>query len=94
MKTIYIFTKNGCSHCKELKKKLTNESISFYDVEITKNNEIWENVVSQTGFDILPTVFIVNDNDNIGTAYTPGVDFKDVNEIVEIIKNIIQKKGD
>jgi glutaredoxin len=88
MKTICIFTLNECVHCAELKSKLTEQSIPFKDIEITKNRELWNQVINQTGYDTLPTVFIRND-DGSGVVYTPGRDFQDVNEIIEIIKKNI-----
>jgi glutaredoxin len=89
MKSIYIFTLNGCSHCAELKKKLSEINIPFHDVEITRNKQMWEAVKTQTGFDILPTVFMPTDDMGNGLVYTPGRDFQDVNEIIEIIKKNI-----
>lgn len=89
MKKIYIFTINGCSHCSELKKRLKDENITFNDVEITLNRPLWEQVVSQTGHDILPTVLLQDEKDGNGTVYTPGRDFQDNDEIIKIIKNNI-----
>lgn len=89
MKKLIIFTLNGCKECRELKNRLTEQSIDFTDIEITLNRTIWEQVVKQTGFDILPTVFIQNDADESGTVYTPGRDFQDINEIIEKIKKNI-----
>jgi len=40
----------------------------------------------KTGHDVLPTVFIQSDNQGNGVVYTPGRDFQDVDEIIEIIK--------
>jgi glutaredoxin len=88
MKKIYIFTLYGCSHCQELKDKLTDLSIPFHDVEISKNRELWQSIVKQTGYDLLPSVFIQNETDNDGLIYTPGRDFQDLNEIIKIITNI------
>ena len=93
MKNLLIFTLNGCSYCRELKDKLTNLSIPFKDVEITKNRKLWEHVLSQTGDDALPTVFIQNDNEDSGLVYTPGKNFQDVNEIIEIIMKQHTEKG-
>jgi glutaredoxin len=88
-----IFTLNGCVHCNELKEKLDELNIIFHDIEITKNRNLWENVISQTGCDVLPTVFIQTDNDGNGLVYNPGRDFQDINEIVEIIKKQYLEKG-
>ena len=45
---VVIFTLNGCSHCTNLKTKLTEETISFTEIEITDNEKIWDSVVEQT----------------------------------------------
>ena len=93
MKKILIFTLNSCVHCQELKEKLTKLSISFDDVEITLNRKIWDYVISQTGYDLLPTVFIKDGDDGSGLIYTPGRDFQGIDEIIEIIKNQYIEKG-
>jgi glutaredoxin len=89
MKQLAIFTLNTCVLCGELKRRLTEESISFHDIEITKNRVLWDQVLTQTGHDILPTVFIQTDTEGNGQVYTPGRDFQDIDEIIEIIKNNI-----
>jgi glutaredoxin len=89
MKKIYVFTLNNCSHCTELKRKLTESGIIFNDVEITKNRNLWDIVLKQTGHDILPTVFIQKEDDGSGVVYTPGRDFQSDEQIIDIIKKII-----
>jgi glutaredoxin len=86
---IVVFTLNGCFHCDELKENLDKLSIPFHDIEITQNEKIWNKVVSQTGHNVLPTVFIPTDIEGNGTLYIPGRDFKDRSEIIEIIKKHI-----
>lgn len=87
MKTIIIFTLNGCTHCKSLKKRLDEVSINYFEIEITKNQEIWNKVVEQTGHNVLPTVFIKSENSDDGPVYVPGRDYMSEDEIVEIIKS-------
>ena len=94
MKTIIIFTLNSCVHCQELKEKLTELSIPFDDVEITLNRQLWDYVISQTGNDLLPTVFIKDGDDGSGHIYSPGRDFQSNDEIMEIIKNQYTEKGE
>lgn len=93
MKTVVIFTLNSCAHCQELKQKLTELLIPFDDVEISLNRQLWNHVISQTGYDLLPTVFIKDGNDDTGLIYTPGRDFQSNDEIIEIIKNQYIEKG-
>jgi glutaredoxin len=89
MNSIVIFTLNGCSHCQSLKQKLKEISIDFTEIEVNANEDIWKQVVNQTGEDVLPTVFIKKENDENGPVYVPGRDFQSEDEIVEIIKSYI-----
>jgi glutaredoxin len=75
--TIIIFTLKGCGHCTELKKGLTELTIPF--------NEI----IKQTGHNSLPTVFIGLEGKENGPVFVPERDFKDKDEIIEIIKKYI-----
>jgi hypothetical protein len=87
--TIIVFTLNGCIHCNSLKQRLKKLSIPYIDVEITKNENIWNQVVEQTGHDSIPTIFIKKKNTDDGPVYVPGRDYESEDEIVEIIKKYI-----
>jgi hypothetical protein len=86
---IYIFTLNGCVHCSSLKKRFKKESIPFTEIEITVNEDIWNQVVNQTGENVVPTIFIKKENSNDGDVFLPDRDFKDENHLFEIIKEYI-----
>ena len=86
--SIVIFSLNGCSHCKNLKNRLTELEIPFIDVEIGQNQKLWDKVVEQTGHNVLPTVFIKQENTEDGPVYIPGRDYQTEDEIVEILKNL------
>jgi len=86
--SIVIFSLNGCSHCKSLKNRLTELEIPFIDVEIGQNQKLWDQVVEQTGHNVLPTVFIKQENTEDGPVYIPGRDYQTEDEIVEILKNL------
>lgn len=90
MNTIVIFTLNGCSHCKSLKKRLEQLEINFVEIEITQNKEIWDQVVQQTGHNVLPTVFIKSENGDDGPVYVPGRDYTSEDHIIKIIQKHIQ----
>jgi glutaredoxin len=83
---IFIFSLNSCSYCKVLKEKLNEESILFTELEINSNREIWNQVVKQTGLNILPTVFIKKGDMDDGPVFIPTRDFNSVDEIVEKLK--------
>lgn len=86
--SIVIFTLNGCFHCKNLKNRLNELNIPFIDVEIGQNQKLWDQVVEQTGHNVLPTIFIKKENTEEGPVYVPGRDYETEDEIVEILKNL------
>lgn len=86
---IVVFTLNGCGHCVDLKIKLQEQSVPFIEVEINDNKELWDQVVSQTGHNALPTVFIsLEDGDN-GPVFIPERDFTDKDILVENLKKYL-----
>jgi glutaredoxin len=86
---IYIFTLEGCIYCKKLKNTLKKNSISFIDVDIDKNEELWNTIIKQTGYDYAPTVYITKENDEFGNVYVPQIDYEDDKDMLQIIKNLI-----
>jgi glutaredoxin len=44
---IFVFSLNGCGHCKTLKEELKKLEIPFTDLEINSHREIWDQVVKQ-----------------------------------------------
>jgi glutaredoxin len=87
--TILIFTLNGCSHCTTLKNALTEQSISYSEIEIGQNQKVWNQIVEQTGHNTLPTVFIKKEGIDDGPVFIAGVDFQNTQEGVEIIKKYV-----
>ena len=89
MNNIFVFTLKGCGHCVELKSELNKLNIPFNEIEISENQKIWDQVVSQTGHNSLPTVFVGLKGNENGPVFVPGRDFKGKDEIIEIIKTYI-----
>lgn len=87
---VKIFTLIGCSHCMTLMDRLTELNIPFEEFEINENRELWGMVVSQTGNNILPTIFIKTDEEGTGYVFSPTIDYHSEDEIIEIIKTHIQ----
>jgi glutaredoxin len=86
---IIVFTLNGCGHCVELKQKLNEESITYTEIEISNNKNIWDQVVNQTGHNSLPTVFISMEEGDNGPVFVAGRDFQGKDEIVKTIKTYL-----
>jgi glutaredoxin len=86
---VIVFTLDGCKYCVSLKKLLNKHKISFSEIEVSTNKEIWDKVVSQTGYNLLPTVYITEDNSDEGTIFVPDVDYKTLGELIKNIKKYI-----
>jgi glutaredoxin len=86
---IVLFTMNGCGHCKSLKNRLDEISIPYFDIDIDENEEIWDQVVSQTKEDLIPTIFIQSDESDNGIVFVPGRDYESEDDIVEKIKTYV-----
>jgi glutaredoxin len=89
MTNIVLFTLKGCDHCNDLKIRLNETHIRYQEIEINQNKELWNQVVSQTGHNVLPTVFIAENETDEGLVYVPGRDYQSQDEIIEIIKKHI-----
>lgn len=87
--SIILFTLNGCSHCSSLKKRLDLSNIQYQDIEISQNQKIWDQVVKQTGHNVLPTIFVKNSTTDVGPVFVPGRDYQNEDEIFEIIKSYV-----
>jgi glutaredoxin len=89
---LILFTLNGCGHCKTLKERLKNESLPFTELEVNANKKLWDQVVSQTKLDYLPTFFIRQEGTNNGPVFCPTRDFQGEDEAMDIIKKYITEE--
>ena len=84
---IIIFTLNGCDHCQNLKNRLDEHSISYTEVEINENEELWEEILKVIKHEALPTTLILENQNKESSIYIPGIDYETEDEIVEIIRS-------
>jgi glutaredoxin len=86
---VIIFTMNGCGHCHDLKKELNKLKISFNEIDISNNKKIWDQVIQQTGDNVVPTIYITEKNTDKGVVFIPGKDFNNKDEGINLIKKYI-----
>jgi len=91
VKKLIVFTLNGCSHCESLKNRLTSLSYPYSEIEISNNQSIWDQVVEQTGHNLLPTIYITQDDSDEGMVFVPGRDHKNEDEAIQIVEKYITK---
>jgi glutaredoxin len=83
---VFVFTLNDCEHCKDLKTKLSNVQISFREFEINEHKPFWDDVVKQTGTDVVPTLYLLDKINKRSRVLIPGKDFNDGDEAIKMIK--------
>ena len=76
----------NCSHCKDLKTKLINAEIQFKDFEIIEHQTYWNEIVKQTGENIVPTIYLRDKELKNNRILIPGKDFNNGDEAINIIK--------
>lgn len=89
---LLLFTLDTCGHCKMLKERLINESIPFTEIEVSSNQSLWNQVVTQSKNEYLPTFFIKKEGSDTGPIFCPERDFENDDQAIEIIKKYIEIK--
>lgn len=84
-KKLFIFTLKGCPQCKKIINNLKKENIDYIELEINEFEDIWNDIVLTTKQDLVPVIFIQNDEDGNGKIYVPITDYNDENELMDII---------
>ncbi len=87
--SVILFTMDGCGHCVELKNRLNELKIPFNEIEINQNRKVWNQVIEQTGDNVVPTIYITEENTDKGVVFIPGKDFNNRDEGVKIIKKYV-----
>mgnify|MGYP003643588780 CR=1 FL=1 len=85
MKKTIIYSQEGCSYCEELKNLLDQNGIEHRIKDIDENKEDWDAISAHSGVDYVPTVLIVDTEDESGNVLAPDRDFDDVNECLQHI---------
>lgn len=85
MSNIILFTLSECEHCNSLKKRLSDLSINYNEIDVNKSDEVWDMVVSETGCDYVPITLIYDENFD-GFYIVPGKDYETEDELIKMIE--------
>lgn len=91
-KVLIVYTMEGCPYCDMIKNQLKENSIDFYDRDISKYEKEFDMFVEVVGSDYVPAFMIVenaNSDEPTPHLFTPENDFSTIDEGVEIIKQFI-----
>jgi glutaredoxin len=81
---IKIFSMKGCPHCDNLKNKLKENKIDFTEIDVDKNEKLYEAFSKKVKNDFLPAILIDK------TAFLPDKSFNTIDEAVIQIKTHLQ----
>jgi len=74
----------GCPHCDNLKNKLKENKIDFTEIDVDKNEKLYEAFSKKVKNDFLPAILIDK------TAFLPDKSFNTIDEAVIQIKTHLQ----
>ena len=85
MKKVIVYSQEGCTYCAELKNLLNQNGIEHRIKDIDENKDDWDAISEHSGVDYVPTVLIVDTEDESGKVLAPDRDFDEVSECAQHI---------
>jgi glutaredoxin len=86
MKQIVVFSMEGCSHCQEFKKMLSENSVEYVNRDIHEHSDEYQ-MFSKVKNDLVPAFMIVDGDDTSKSGlYAPDQDYATLEEALNIIK--------
>ncbi len=86
MKQIVVFSMDGCPHCQEFKKMLSENSVEYVNRDIHEHSDEYQ-MFSKVKNDLVPAFMIVDGDDTSKSGlYAPDQDYETLEEALNIIK--------
>ena len=86
MKELVVFTMEGCPHCHEFKKILSENNLNFVDRDIEEHKDEYE-LFSKVKNDLVPAFMIIDAEDTTKSGlFAPDQDYATLEEALNIIK--------
>lgn len=89
---VVVYTMEGCGHCEEFKKMLTESGITFYDRDVFKFQKEHNMYVELTKSEYVPSLLLIETdeaNEQKSIFYAADRDFKTINEGLNLVKKHI-----
>jgi glutaredoxin len=89
MKQVVVFTMDGCPHCQEFKKILSENKVEYVDRDIQEHSDEYQ-MFSKVKNDLVPAFMIVDGDDTSKSGlFAPDQDYQTLEEALNIIKERI-----
>ena len=92
MKSVILYTMDGCPHCSNFKSLLKEANIIFDERNIKDNEKEYKQFVEATKNEYLPAFTLVDVDEGKKPKIelkVPDDDFSDLNEALQIVKDFI-----
>jgi glutaredoxin len=89
MKTILVYSEDGCPWCTDIKKQLADNNILFLERDVQKYKKEWELITTLTENEYVPALCVLDHTTRNKTYLVPDKDFDDINEAVSKVKEIL-----
>ena len=89
MKQLVVFSMEGCPHCQEFKKILSENSVEFINRDIHEHSDEYQ-MFARVKNDLVPAFMIVDEEDTSKSSlFAPDQDYTTLEEALNIIKERI-----
>jgi glutaredoxin len=89
MKELVVFTMEGCTHCQDFKKILSENNMTYINRDIHEHSDEYE-LFSKVKNDLVPAFMIIDKEDTSKSGlYAPDQDYQTLEEALDIIKQRI-----
>jgi glutaredoxin len=89
MKELVVFTMEGCTHCQDFKKILSENNMVYINRDIHEHSDEYE-LFSKVKNDLVPAFMIIDKEDTSKSGlYAPDQDYQTLEEALDIIKQRI-----
>jgi glutaredoxin len=86
MKTLFIYSEEGCPWCSKIKEELTKSGIRYLVRDIERYEKEWKRISEEAKTEYIPTVCIVDHTEKTKTYLVPDTDFEEIDEAIEKVK--------
>ena len=89
MKQLVVFSMEGCPHCQEFKRILSESNVEFVNRDIHEHSDEYQ-MFARVKNDLVPAFMIVDEQDTTKSGlFAPDQDYRTLDEALNIIKERI-----
>ena len=89
MKQLVVFSMEGCPHCQEFKRILSESNVEFVNRDIHEHSDEYQ-MFARVKNDLVPAFMIVDEEDTTKSGlFAPDQDYRTLDEALNIIKERI-----